>query len=322
MKYPFKVIVKGKVYGEATTLAEAEHVAKVQGGYVARIANPDLLTGKIRQREDGGHYVRTRKDKRPAEVDITADQVAGDWRTQLAHSGHAPAPKPSKAPKVRAPKAARPKVPAPIPQPPQVTEITAQDFYRLGTPELWSLTSQLAKELLHLMGQIQGFCAALLREVNFTEASLPQRDFRKTPTTVQDVAKALDYDLLSVGYLCWRLLNLYGAKDDAAKVRDATIEEMRIEAGLSSRPEPVAAPQPQQDERYRHRYAAENGFQVVEDTDVRFEAVGPNGMLKIKKQPGFDNGFIAHLFSSKGRPLEYGSSDIGGTMDQALADLH
>lgn len=43
MQYPWKVIVKGEVYGSATTLAEAQKVAKAQGGYVAcecRRGNP------------------------------------------------------------------------------------------------------------------------------------------------------------------------------------------------------------------------------------------------------------------------------------------
>lgn len=183
MKYPFKVIVDGKVYGAADTLAEAQKVAKAQGGYVARIANPDVLTGKIRQREDGGHYVRTRKDKRPAEVDVTADQVAGDWRTQLAHSGHAPTPKPPKAPKVRATKAAKP------------------------------------------------------------------------------------------------------------------------------------------DGRYRNQWAEMARLRVVEDDATRFEAMGATCTLVIRANPFETGAYLASLYDPQGRVLKQGSSGVGGTMDDALANL-
>jgi hypothetical protein len=417
MRYPWTVIVKGKVYGSASTLAEAQKVAKAQGGFVlhepnkatveptkkqligdsvtkllggkeearqsfiaycvehagltpeeaaavgakykkgkaidfrtdgrfyvthggllepellrfhagwatdhARVANPDLLTGKIRQREDGGHYVRTRKDKRPAEVDVTADQVAGDWRTQLAHSGHAPTPKPPKAPKGRPAKPRAPKAIA-VPQP-VVThaKITEADFFALITPKIKKMVAEMWAQLQTKRDAI-GFCAALCEDVNFREAKLPSPDFRDTPTSVESIAKKLDWDIGATGAFCWLLLSTAGAMPERAEVQRATLSEMRVFAGLEMRPEikPVATPMLPRDERLRHKYAAQNGFQVVIDTDTKFEAVGPNGMLKIKAQPGFGNGFIAHLFSSKGRPLEYGSSGFDGTMDEALANLH
>lgn len=326
MQYPYKVIVRGKLYGEASTLAEAQSVANDRGGYVAcecRHANPDLLTGKIRQREDGGHYVRTRKDKQTKEVDLTADQVAGDWRTSLAHRGHAPAAKPAKAPKRGTAKPTAPKVSAP-PQPVATsTKVTEVEFFALITPKIKKMVKQMWAQLQTKRDAI-GFCAALCEDVNFREAKLPAPDFRDTPTSVETIAKQLDWDIADTGAFCWLLLSTAGAMAERAEIQRATLSEMRVFAGLELRPklEPVATPAIAQDQRLRHKYAAENGFQVVLDTDTKFEAVGPNGMLKIKAQPGFRNGFIAHLFSSKGRPLEYGSSGMDGTMDEALANLH
>jgi hypothetical protein len=227
MRYPFKVIVKGKVYGEATTMAEAQDVAKAQGGYVARIANPDLLTGKIRQREDGGHYVRTRKDKRPAEVDITAGQVAGDWRTQLAHSGHAPAPKPPKAPKVKAVKVVKPK-------PPKNTRSgkpREKPFFDLVDSEILDLSERIYAQLRpHGRPDTRatiGFCAALCIQANFTEPKLALFHHPNTPYSVQEVAKTLDYDIGRVGALCWSLLDGAGATEHANEVKRATLAELK-----------------------------------------------------------------------------------------------
>lgn len=57
--FKYKVIVKGKVYGEATTKAEAEAVAKKIGGTVAEVvgAKPAAKKPKVAKKQSGGDEI-------------------------------------------------------------------------------------------------------------------------------------------------------------------------------------------------------------------------------------------------------------------------
>ena len=111
MQYPWKVIVKGEVYGSATTLAEAQKVARARGGYVAHTpaqatatatqaqvvsdAVTKLLGGKEQARQGFIAYCAQHAGLTPAEASAVGEKYkkgkAIDFRTdgtfRVTHGG-------------------------------------------------------------------------------------------------------------------------------------------------------------------------------------------------------------------------------------------